>query len=161
MLAIGSDHGGFELKQVIKKHLTEKGFNVKDYGAFCTESSDYPDYALPVSLAVSQGECNFGILICGTGIGISISANKVDGIRAANCTNSFMARMAREHNNANILALGARILGVDMALDIVDTFLSGEFQHGRHDTRVRKIMALENIKKSNVEDNSNEKCICS
>lgn len=143
MIAIGSDHGGFEMKALIIKHLKEKGLQVEDLGSCDCNSVDYPDYGQAVAEAVSSGRCEKGIVICGTGIGISISANKVPGIRAALCTDSFMARMAKEHNNANIIALGARVIGPGVALDIVDTWLNSEFQGGRHQVRVDKISAIE------------------
>lgn len=143
MIAIGSDHGGFELKAEIIKHLGEKGYSVEDLGTCDCGSVDYPDYGQAVAEAVSSGKCEKGIIICGTGIGISIAANKVPGIRAALCTDSFMAKMAREHNDANILALGARVIGPGLALDIVDTWLTSEFQGGRHKIRVDKISAIE------------------
>ena len=114
-----------------------------DFGTCDAQSVDYPDYALSVAEAVTSGECERGILICGTGIGISISANKVPGIRAALCTNGFMARMSREHNNANVLALGERIVGLDLAIDIVDIWLKTEFLGDRHQKRVDKIEAIE------------------
>ncbi len=143
MYAIGSDHGGFALKQEIMKHLTERGIEYRDYGTFSTDSCDYPDYGEAVGRAVASGECERGIVVCGTGIGISIAANKVHGVRCALCGDCFSAQMAREHNDANVLALGARVLGPGLALKIVDTFLDAEFQGGRHARRVAKIMALE------------------
>ena len=143
MYAIGSDHGGFALKQEIMKHLTERGIECRDYGTFSTDSCDYPDYGEAVGRAVASGECERGIVVCGTGIGISIAANKVHGVRCALCGDCFSAQMAREHNDANVLALGARVLGPGLALKIVDTFLDAEFQGGRHARRVAKIMALE------------------
>ena len=143
MLAIGSDHGGFALKQEIMKHLTERGIEYRDYGTFSTDSCDYPDYGEAVGRAVASGECERGIVVCGTGIGISIAANKVHGVRCALCGDCFSAQMAREHNDANVLALGARVLGPGLALKIVDTFLDAEFQGGRHARRVAKITALE------------------
>lgn len=142
-IAIGSDHGGYNLKEIIIKHLEGKGIEFKDFGTYSSSSCDYPDYGHKVAEAVASGEYNFGILICGTGIGISIAANKVPGIRAAHCTDTFSARAAREHNDANILALGERITGPGLALDIVDAFLAGEFQGGRHATRVNKITEIE------------------
>lgn len=144
MIAIGSDHAGCGLKNAIIKHLNEKGYNVKDFGTWdgC-QSVDYPDYGLAVAESVKSGECEKGIIICGTGIGISMSANKVPGIRAALCTDSYMARMSREHNDANILALGDRVVGLGLALDIVDTWLEAEFIGGRHGIRVKKIMEIE------------------
>ena len=143
MYAIGSDHGGYALKQEIMKHLTERGIEYRDYGTFSTDSCDYPDYGEAVGRAVASGECERGIVACGTGIGISIAANKVHGVRCALCGDCFSAQMAREHNDANVLALGARVLGPGLALKIVDTFLDAEFQGGRHARRVAKIMALE------------------
>lgn len=111
MYAIGSDHGGYALKQEIMKHLTERGIEYRDYGTFSTDSCDYPDYGEAVGRAVASGECERGIVVCGTGIGISIAANKVHGVRCALCGDCFSAQMAREHNDANVLALGARVLG--------------------------------------------------
>jgi len=144
MIAIGSDHAGYELKEEIVKFLQEKGYEVKDFGTSSSSCSvDYPDFALTVAEAVINGECEKGILVCGTGIGISISANKIPGIRAALCTDSFMAKMSREHNDANVLALGARVVGTGLALDIVDAWLKTEFAGGRHKTRVDKISKIE------------------
>ena len=143
MIAIGSDHGGFALKQEIMKHLDEKGLEYKDYGTYSEESCDYPVYGAAVARAVVNGECDRGILICGTGIGISIAANKIEGIRAANCTDCYMAEMTRRHNDANILALGARVVGSGLALKIVDTFLETGFEGGRHAKRVALIAELD------------------
>ena len=143
MYAIGSDTGAYALTQEIMKHLTERGIEYRDYGTFSTDSCDYPDYGEAVGRAVASGECERGIVVCGTGIGISIAANKVHGVRCALCGDCFSAQMAREHNDANVLALGARVLGPGLALKIVDTFLDAEFQGGRHARRVAKIMALE------------------
>lgn len=143
MIAIGSDHGGFELKQEIMKHLSEKGLEYKDYGTYTTDSCDYPVYGEAVARAVAGGECDKGILICGTGIGISISANKVRGIRAALCGDCYSAEYTRRHNDANILALGARTTGSGLALKIVDTFLETQFEGGRHARRVALIAELE------------------
>ena len=142
-IAIGSDHGGFKLKGEIIKHLKEKQIEVVDFGTYNEDSCDYPDFGLKVAEEVAMKNFEFGILICGTGIGISISANKVVGIRAALCSDTFSAHATREHNNANILALGERIVGVGLALDIVDTFLSAEFQGGRHQKRIDKISDIE------------------
>ena len=140
MIAIGADHGGFELKRAIIKHLTKRGFEFKDFGTDSPVSCDYPDYGRAVAEAVAAGQCDRGILICGTGIGISISANKVKGIRAAVCTDCFMAEATRSHNDANILALGARVVGEGLALKIVDTFLDTEFSNDeRHIRRIEKI----------------------
>lgn len=140
MIAIGSDHGGFELKSEIIKHLKERNIEVSDYGTYTNESCDYPVYAKKVAEAVLSGECEFGILICGTGIGISIAANKIKGIRAALCHDCFSAEATRSHNNANILALGARVIGVGHALKIVDTFLDTPFSNDeRHIRRIKLI----------------------
>jgi len=143
MIAIGSDHGGFSLKQEVIKHLTEKGLEYKDFGTYTTDSCDYPIYGEAVAKAVASGECEKGIIICGTGIGISIAANKVKGIRAALCGDCFSAEMTRRHNDANILAMGERVLGPGLALKIVDTFLETEFEGGRHARRVDLITKLE------------------
>lgn len=143
MLAIGSDHGGYELKEHIKKHLEEKNIEYKDYGTFTEESCDYPDIAKTVCTAINSGECERGILICGTGIGISISANKIDGIRAALCTNVYSASMAKQHNNANVICLGGRVTGRELAFMIVDAWYEDEFLGGRHQNRVNKIHSLE------------------
>lgn len=141
MIAIGSDHGGFALKAEILKHLEERGFAYKDFGTYGEESCDYPVYGKAVARAVAAGEYETGILICGTGIGISIAANKVPGVRAALCGDCFSAQATREHNDANILALGARVVGPGLALKIVDTFLdtpfSGDVRH------VRRISMIE------------------
>lgn len=143
MYAIGSDHGGYALKQEIMKHLSERGIAYRDYGTYSDESCDYPDYGKAVGRAVASGECERGIVVCGTGIGISIAANKVRGVRCALCGDCFSAQMAREHNDANVLALGARVLGAGLALKIVDTFLDSSFAGGRHERRVAKLMAIE------------------
>jgi len=144
MIALGCDHGGYGLMQVVKKHLDEKNIAYKDYGTYSEDSCDYPIYGETVAKAVVGGECDLGVIICGTGIGISIAANKVHGVRAALCHNEFTAQMCKEHNNANILAMGARVLEQDMALKILDTFLASEFQGGRHAVRVGKLMEIEN-----------------
>lgn len=142
-LAIGSDHGGFHLKAVIMEYLTKKGVSFHDFGTYSTESVDYPDIALDVAQAVTKGEYERGILICGTGIGISIAANKVKGIRAALCHDVFSAQMSREHNDANILAMGERVIGSGLAEMIVEKWLSSEFAGGRHAKRVCKIANIE------------------
>lgn len=142
-IAVGSDHGGVELKEEIKKFLTEEGYEIKDFGTNSNSSCDYPDYALPVAEAVAAKEFDFGILVCGTGIGISIAANKVPGVRAALCSDTFSAHATREHNNANILAIGQRVVGPGLALDIVKTFLSTNFEGGRHQNRIDKITEIE------------------
>lgn len=144
MIAIGSDHGGYELKEHIKKHLVENGVEVKDFGTFSEASVDYPDCAKPVCEAVINGEAERGILLCGTGIGISIAANKYKGIRAALCSDVYSATMAKQHNNANILCLGGRVTGRELAFMIVDTWLKTEFEGGRHADRIKKIHDIEN-----------------
>lgn len=143
MIALGSDHGGFALKQEIMKHLDEKHLAYKDFGTFTEESCDYPVYGLAVAKAVVSGECERGILVCGTGIGMSMAANKVKGIRAAVCGDCFSAEMTRKHNNANVLCLGARTVGPGLALMIVDTFLENEFEGGRHANRVALLGDIE------------------
>lgn len=141
MIAIGCDHGGFELKQAIIKHLEERGFEYKDFGTYSSDSCDYPVFAKAVAKAVAASECEKGILICGTGIGVSITANKVPGIRAALCGDVFSAKATREHNDANILAMGARVTGEGLALMIADTFLDTPFSGDeRH---VRRISMIE------------------
>lgn len=140
MLAIACDHGGYELKQEILKHLDKRGIAYKDFGCDSTEAVDYPIYARKVTDAITGGECERGILICGTGIGISIAANKVKGIRAALCTDCFTAEATRQHNDANILALGGRVVGPGLALKIVDTFLDTPFSNAeRHKHRIELI----------------------
>ena len=140
MIALGSDHGGFGLKQEIIKHLEERGLEYKDYGTYSEASCDYPEFAKAVAHAVADGECEKGILICGTGIGISITANKVHGIRAALCHDCFSAEATRLHNDANILAMGARVVGPGHALKIVDTFLDTPFSNEeRHIRRISQI----------------------
>ena len=143
MYAIGSDHGGYELKQAVMAHLKERGVEFRDYGTFSTDSCDYPDYGEAVARAVASGECERGIVVCGTGIGISIASNKVHGIRCALCGDCYSAEKSREHNDANMLALGGRVLGEGLALKIVDTFLDTEFAGGRHARRLAKIAAIE------------------
>ncbi|MCM1149253.1 MAG: ribose 5-phosphate isomerase B [Butyricicoccus sp.] len=143
MLAIGCDHGGFQLKQWIMKCLGGQGVEFKDFGTYTEDSCDYPVYAEKVCRAVVSGECERGILICGTGVGISIAANKIHGIRAALCSDCYSAEFTRRHNDANILALGARTTGSGLAMKIVDTFLSTGFEGGRHAQRVALITELE------------------
>jgi len=143
MIAIGADHGGINLKNIIKAFLEEKGEEIKDFGTFDNSSCDYPDFAKAVCGAVAKGDAQCGILVCGTGIGMSIAANKVKGIRAAHVTDTYSARMTREHNNANVICLGERITGCDLALDIVKAYLDASFQGGRHQNRIDKIMELE------------------
>ncbi len=144
MIAIGSDHGGINHKEYIKEFLKANGYEYKDFGTNSSESCDYPDIAKPVCDAILSGECEKGILICGTGIGMSIAANKVKGIRAAHVTDTFSSRMAMEHNNAHIICIGERITGPDLAIEIVKSYLSATHLGGRHAKRVEKAMALEN-----------------
>ena len=144
MIAIGCDHGGFELKEHIKKHLDEIGEEFKDYGTYSEERVDYPDCAAPVCKAIQDKTADKGILICGTGIGISIAANKHKGIRAALCSDVYSAKMTKQHNNANIICLGGRVTGRELAFMIVDTWLATEFEGGRHEARIEKIHKIEN-----------------
>ena len=140
MIAIGSDHGGFELKKEVMAHLNARGLEYKDFGTYSDASCDYPVYGKAVAKAVASGECERGIIICGTGIGISIAANKVHGIRAALCGDCFSAEATRQHNDANVLALGARVVGPGLALKIVDTFLDTPFSNSeRHIRRIEMI----------------------
>ncbi len=143
MIAIGADHGGFELKEHIKRHLDELGLEYKDYGTYSEDSIDYPDCAAPVCRAVQDGAADKGILICGTGIGISIAANKHKGIRAALCGDVYSAEMTKRHNNANVICLGGRVTGRELAFMIVDAWLNAEFEGGRHADRVAKIHKIE------------------
>jgi ribose 5-phosphate isomerase B len=145
VLAIGSDHAGFEYKEKIRKLLDEMKVPYKDFGTISKDSTDYPDFAHSVASSVSSGECKQGILVCGTGIGMSIVANKHKGIRAAACESTTAARLARQHNDANILAIGERVTGWETAADIVRTFLSTSFEGGRHQRRVEKISTLTNL----------------
>ena len=138
-IAIGSDHAGFYLKEDLIKYLEEKNIEVKDMGPFDDNRVDYPDYGHAVGHEVIDNKMDFGIVICGSGIGISISANKVKGIRAALCCEPYSARLARRHNDANVLAMGARLIGHDMAIEIVEAFLDEKFEGGRHINRVNKI----------------------
>lgn len=142
-IAIGCDHGGIVLKESVIKTLNELGAEVVDMGTFSEESVDYPDFGLKVAEAVASGECERGILMCGTGIGISISANKVKGIRAAVVTNTYMAELTKRHNNANIIALGGRVVTPAQACDIVKAWWNAEYEGGRHQRRLDKIAAIE------------------
>lgn len=144
MIALGSDHAGFSLKEKIKKYLEEKGIEYEDYGCYSPESFDYAIAAKRVCDGVIGGECERAILCCGTGIGISMAANKVKGIRAAACTNYFGAKYTRAHNDANVLCLGERVIGEGLALELVDVFLNTEFEGGRHQRRIDQIAAIEN-----------------
>lgn len=142
-IAMGADHGGFSLKETIKQHLEEQGHEVLDLGTYDTASCHYPVYAEKVARAVAAGQAERGILVCGTGIGMSIAANKIPGIRAAAVSDCFTAQATREHNDANILCLGERTVGPGLAMRIVDTYLTAQFQGGRHQTRLDMIAALE------------------
>ncbi len=144
MIAIGCDHGGYVLKQEILKHLEARGIEYLDCGSFNEESVDYPDIAQVLCENILDGTCEKGILLCGTGIGISMAANKINGIRAALCHSEFDARMCREHNDANVMCLGGRTTGPNISLEMVDLFLNTAFGGDRHQRRVDKIMALEN-----------------
>ena len=140
MLALGCDHGGFSLMKVVKEHLDKRGIEYKDFGTYSTDAVDYPVYAKKVAKAIQDGECDRGILICGTGIGISITANKFKGIRAALCSDCFSAEATRQHNDSNILAMGERVVGPGLACKIVDTWLDTPFSNAeRHLNRIRQI----------------------
>ena len=143
-IAIGNDHVAVDLKKHITKYLEDKGYTVVNYGTDSTDSCDYPIYGEKVGRAVASGECDLGNLICGTGIGISLAANKVKGVRAAVCSEPYSARLTRQHNNANIIAFGARVVGQAMAEMIVDEFLNAEYQGGRHQRRVDMLTDIEN-----------------
>lgn len=142
-LALACDHGGFKLKETVKAHLTQKGYEVVDFGTYSEESCDYPDYASKAAYAVAKGECEKGIVICGTGIGVSIVANKVHGIRCALIHDVFSAKATRQHNDTNMMAMGARVIGEGLALEIVDQWLAAEYEGGRHDLRIKKMMDIE------------------
>lgn len=144
MIAIGSDHGGLNLKNAIKKYLDEKKIEYIDFGTNGEESCDYVDYAVKVAKSIQSGECEKGILVCGTGIGMSLAANKFKGIRAAVCGDFFSAKYTRVHNDSNILCLGQRVTGEGLALELVDVFLNSEFEGGRHAIRLQKIADIEN-----------------
>ncbi len=142
-IAVACDHGGLELKKALLQYLNENGYEVKDFGTYTADSCDYPDFALPAAEAVAGGECERGIVICSTGIGISIAANKVRGIRCAHCHDTYSAKYTRMHNDANMIAFGQKIIGDGLMLEIVDAFLHTEFEGGRHARRVDKIKAIE------------------
>ncbi|MBE7022761.1 MAG: ribose 5-phosphate isomerase B [Ruminococcaceae bacterium] len=144
MIIIGSDHGAFELKNVLKEYLTSMGKEVCDCGTYDSSSVDYPDIAQKVCEKVKEEGSEFGILLCGTGIGISIAANKIDGIRCALLNTEYAAAKAKQHNNANVIAMGGRVVGPDLAKSILDAFMNAEFEGGRHQNRLDKIHALEN-----------------
>lgn len=144
MIAIACDHGALALKETIKKHLTERGLSYCDFGTDSLDSCDYPDYAGPAAKAVASGECDRGIVVCTTGIGVSIVANKVKGVRCALLSDKMSARLTRQHNDTNMMAMGAGVVGEKLALEIVDVWLDTPFEGGRHQRRVDKITALEN-----------------
>jgi ribose 5-phosphate isomerase B len=143
MIAIGSDHVAFSFKEELKDYLVEKGYEVKDFGTFGCERVDYCDYGFRVAESVSAGECESGIACCGTGVGIAISANKVKGIRAAVCSEPYSAKLSRQHNDCNVLALGSRVVGIELAKMIVDVWLTTGFEGGRHASRIEKIARYE------------------
>lgn len=143
VLSIGCDHGGFELKNAIIAHMNERGIEVKDFGTFDGSAVDYPEIALKVTASVTSGESKRGILVCGTGIGMSMAANKVKGIRAAVCTDHFSAKFTRLHNDANIMCLGGRVIGPGVACELADLFVDTEFEGGRHQRRIDMVMAIE------------------
>ena len=144
-IASGCDHGALDLKNKLVAHLEQKGYEVKDFGTYSLDSCDYPDFVAPAAQAVAAGECEKGIVLCTTGIGVSIAANKVKGIRCALLSDVMSARLTREHNDTNMMAIGAGVVGQMLALEIVDTWLGTEFSHNeRHQRRIDKVMALEN-----------------
>ena len=152
VIALGADHAGFPLKEDLKSWLIARGHDVVDLGTQSSESVDYPDFAVGVGSAITAGKAERGVLVCGTGIGMAMAANKVPGIRAAACTDAFSARMSREHNDANILALGARITARDAAIEILEIWLEAEFAGGRHARRVEKILALDRARDAEHHD---------
>ena len=143
-IAIGCDHGALDLKNKVIAHLTAKGYEVVNFGTDTLDSCDYPDFAAAAAKAVANGECDKGIVLCTTGIGVSITANKIDGIRCALLSDVMSARMTREHNDTNVMAIGAGVVGQMLALEIIDTWLGAEYEGGRHQRRIDKMMALEN-----------------
>ena len=143
-IAVGSDHGGFDHKNAIADHLKQRGFEVVDYGIYENKSVDYPDIASKLCKGILEGEADLGILVCGTGIGMSIAANKFKGIRAAACSEHFSAKYTRLHNNSNVLCLGGRVIGIGTALELADLFVDTEFEGGRHQNRIDKIEKIEN-----------------
>jgi ribose 5-phosphate isomerase B len=152
VVALGADHAGFPLKEELKGWLIARGYDVVDVGTQSAEAVDYPDYAAAVGAAVTSGKADRGVLVCGTGIGMAMAANKVAGVRAAGCADAYTARMSREHNDANVLALGARVTGRDAAIEILETWLGAEFAGGRHARRVDKLVALERARGSEPAD---------
>lgn len=144
IIAVASDHAAFLFKEELKEYIIKKGHTVKDFGTFNQERADYPDFGINASLAVANGECDLGIIFCGTGVGMAISANKVKGIRAVVCSEPYTAKLSRQHNDTNVLALGARVIGIEMAKMIIDEWLETQFEGGRHAMRIRKITEFEN-----------------
>lgn len=142
-IAVACDHGGLNLKKAVVDYLEKNGYEYEDFGTNTTDSCDYPDFALPAAEAVAGGRCDKGVLICSTGIGVSIVANKVPGIRCAHCHDAYCAKFTRLHNDANVLAMGEKVVGVGYALQILETFLTTDFEGGRHQRRVDKITAIE------------------
>lgn len=155
IVGIGSDHGGYNLKTTIIEYLKEKKIEYIDFGTNSNDSVDYPDYILQVAKAVQKKKVDKGIVVCGSGVGASLVANKVKGVRAALCTSEYVAKFTRLHNDTNVLALGERVIGVDIALSIVDIWLNTEFEGGRHQRRVDKISAIEDHCMTNLEDSFN------
>ena len=143
-IALAADHGGFELKEAVKAHLKELGLEYIDFGTHSTDSVDYPDIAVPACDAVVSGQCEKALLFCGTGVGISMAANKIKGIRACCCSDSFSCEYTRRHNDANALCMGGRVVGAGLACQLVDIFLNTQFEGGRHQRRIDKLTALEN-----------------
>jgi len=142
-IAIACDHGGFRLKNVLKDELVRQGYDVVDFGTDSEESCDYPDFAGPAALAVASGECDKGVVVCGTGLGVSMTANKVHGIRCAVCHDVFSAKATRAHNDANMLAMGQRVIGEGLALEVLNAWLNTSYEGGRHDARIEKMMSYE------------------
>ena len=143
-IAVACDHGGLDLKNAAARHLKEKGYEIADFGTYTKDSCDYPDFARAAAEAVAAGECAYGVLVCSTGIGISIAANKVKGIRCALCHDTYSAKYTRLHNNANMIAFGQKIIGEGLMLEILDVFFATPFEGGRHQRRVDKITEIEN-----------------
>ena len=149
-ISLGADQGAFELKEAVKKHLEEQNYEVVDYGCFSKESVDYPRYAFLAANAVAKGECDFGVICCTTGLGVSMAANKVKGVRAAVCTNEMLAEMTRRHNNANVICMGQNVVSEELAFKMVDIFLSTGFEGGRHERRVNLLKDIEDGKELTV-----------
>lgn len=143
-VALGADHGGYALKEAVKQHLEQEGYRCKDFGTYGEGAADYPDMAVPPCEAVLAGEADLALLFCGTGVGISMAANKIKGIRACCCSDAFSAKYTRLHNDANVLCMGGRVVGPGLGCELADLFLTAEFEGGRHAERVAKITALEN-----------------